>query len=505
MNKETPEPLRTLDDQPVPAALILMYHRVTRVGADPFSLNVTPEHFVEQLQVLKKHAQPVALRELTAALQTGNLRDRSVAITFDDGYLDNLVNAKPALEQAGIPATVFVTTGPLEHEYEFWWDELERIFLEPGQLPASLRVTIDGHTHTWELDDAVQYGEEDYLRYRAARAEDPPPTLRHALHFSIWQLLQPLSDPERRTVLDEIAAWAGVPTRRRGDYRTVTPEELRTLAQGPLIEIGGHTITHPVLPDLPAEGQEREIRESRVRLEQILGRPVTSFAYPYGMLSDDTADVVRDSGFNYACSTVPATVQLGADPLQLPRFQVDDWAGEEFEKRLAGWFKSAGQPSAPGAEVSRRHGKWQFRSAGGCAARFIVPSADPEGVRIVIEKASSQASYDIQLNLPRLQARANRAYSVSFRARADEDRVFSLGFSMAHEPWNGLGLYKRIEVTPEWKDFDEVFVSTADDENARIHFDIAESAISMELSGVSLRPLPERDSKAGDQTNESVR
>jgi peptidoglycan/xylan/chitin deacetylase (PgdA/CDA1 family) len=504
MGDATSEPLRNANEPGEPSALILMYHRVTHVGADPFSLNVTPEHFAEQLDVLREYSQPVALSELAAGLRTGIVRPKSIAITFDDGYLDNLLNAKPALERAGIPATVFITTGPLEQEYEFWWDELERIFLEPGRLPAKLEVTIGGRAHKWELGGAIQYSEEEYLHYRAARAEDPPPTLRHALHFSIWQLLQPLSDPERRTVLDEIAAWAGVPTKRRSGYRTVTAEELRILAQGRLIEIGGHTITHPVLPDLPAQAQAQEIRESRTCLEQILGRPVTGFAYPYGMLSDNAVDVVRDAGFSYACSTVPATVQVGADLFQLPRFQVDDWDGEEFSRRLTRWFESKGNTSPAGAEGSRRLGKWQFRTAGGCAARITVPSDDSEGIRIAIEKPSLQANYDIQLNLPRLQTISNYRYAVSFRARADQTRGFSVGFSRAHEPWSNLGLYQRIEVTSEWKNFEEVFVATADEENGRIHFDVAESAIPIELSRVSLRALQEGDTKAEDQTHTSI-
>src|SRR6185369_2424037 len=89
-------------------ALILMYHRVAHVSADPFSLSVAPLHFAEQLDVLRKRAYAMRLQELTAALCDGNIAPRSVVLTFDDGYVDNLETARPLLEHHDIPATVFI-------------------------------------------------------------------------------------------------------------------------------------------------------------------------------------------------------------------------------------------------------------------------------------------------------------------------------------------------------------------------------------------------------------
>src|SRR5690606_6268251 len=91
--------------------LILMYHRVERLANDPQLLAVTPERFAEQLEILTRHYRVVSLHELNRTLRAGRSLRRMVALTFDDGYADNLYNAKPLLERFDCPATVFVTTG----------------------------------------------------------------------------------------------------------------------------------------------------------------------------------------------------------------------------------------------------------------------------------------------------------------------------------------------------------------------------------------------------------
>ena len=107
---------RRVRNQFAPGGLVLLYHRVAEVPSDPFNLCVTPRHFAEHLEVLKKYTQPVPLQQLVKTSQEGNSPNWSVAITFDDGYADNLYNAKPLLEKYEIPATVFVATGNLEQE-----------------------------------------------------------------------------------------------------------------------------------------------------------------------------------------------------------------------------------------------------------------------------------------------------------------------------------------------------------------------------------------------------
>src|SRR5712671_329835 len=102
--------------------LILMYHRVSDSGPDPWGLGVSPRHFTEHLQVLRRHANPVALRQLPRRARKRG--PRTVVVTFDDGYADNVVAALPLLRGHDIPATVFVATALLGKSQAFWWDEL---------------------------------------------------------------------------------------------------------------------------------------------------------------------------------------------------------------------------------------------------------------------------------------------------------------------------------------------------------------------------------------------
>src|SRR5215212_5224770 len=135
--------------------LILLYHRVAKLHSDLWSLAVTPEHFAEHLEVLRQYAHPIRLQHLPQALSDGNIPNRSVVVTFDDGYADNLHSAKPLLKRYDIPATFFLTTGYVGKEREFWWHELERLLLQPGTLPGRLRLKIDGNIYRWELGEAA--------------------------------------------------------------------------------------------------------------------------------------------------------------------------------------------------------------------------------------------------------------------------------------------------------------------------------------------------------------
>ena len=223
-------------------AVILLYHRVADLSADPWGLAVAPRHFAEQLAVLREHGRVLGLRQLATALQDGTIPHRSVAVTFDDGYADNLHAAKLLLERHGIPATVFVTTGTLESEREFWWDDLERALLQPARLPTTLSLRIGGATHCWALGEGADVDVSADPAHRHWRAwDDSAPTARHRVYRSVYQLLYSLPEGERREAQDEILAWAGVPSvPARASHRALVRQELIDLAAGELIDVGAH-------------------------------------------------------------------------------------------------------------------------------------------------------------------------------------------------------------------------------------------------------------------------
>jgi peptidoglycan/xylan/chitin deacetylase (PgdA/CDA1 family) len=316
-------------------AIVLLYHRIAEAEIDPHQLCVSPQHFAEQLAVLTQHYTPLSLTQCTEAMRLGRLPRHSAVVTFDDGYADNLHVAKPLLERHGFPATLFITTGQISSPREFWWDELEKVFLLPGTLPQHLDLEVDGHTHHWDLDGATQYTEEQVRAHRAWRAGDSTPSSpRLELFQTIHALLRGLSSGSRTAKMDALLKWSGASREARPSYRALSTGELATLAKTHLIDFGGHTVTHPQLPEQELAVQREEICGSKAALEQMIGRAVHSFSYPYGFYSNPTIELVRQAGYSSACTCIERATRCESDLFQLPRVVVRDWDGDKFTRRL---------------------------------------------------------------------------------------------------------------------------------------------------------------------------
>lgn len=338
-----PETLRRagqwLKSKIIPGAIILAYHRVTELPLDPQLLSVKPQRFAEQLEILKKYCSPLSVNKLNRLLWDRALPHNPVAITFDDGYADNLAEAKPLLERYAIPATVFVTAGHIGSGREFWWDDLEKIFLQPAILPETLRLDINGTTLQWDLGSAKGYDAYAYQDWNVELPENPTP--RHALYRSVCQLLRPLPENSRRETLEKLLAWAGAERGGRKSHLPITRAELTELDEGEMVDVGAHTLTHALLSSLPATAQHEEIQGSKTALEEILGHPIKTFAYPFGSRFDynsETVAAVREAGFELACANFPGMVWRQSDRFQLPRLLVRNWDGEVFERWLRGWL-----------------------------------------------------------------------------------------------------------------------------------------------------------------------
>jgi peptidoglycan/xylan/chitin deacetylase (PgdA/CDA1 family) len=329
--------------QTQPRSVILLYHRVIDVDSDPQLLSVSPNNFAQHLEVIRQNYQPISLRNLVHQLDKDKIPHKSVAITFDDGFADNLHYAKPFLEQYQIPATVFVTAGAVDQSIEFWWNNLERILLQPGILPNQLSLTINGVEYEWHLEDSATYTEAEYQLYHSWDVLKPEsPTLRHVLYRQLCPLIRPLSASTRQQLIREIVVWAGATEAGRTENLALTRVELQRLASGNLVEIGAHTMTHPVLSMISKTEQKLEIQQSKDTLEHLLEQPVASFAYPYGTRADyssETVKIARSAGFSCTCSNFEGVVWKGVDQFQLPRFLVRNWSGQEFAHRLQEWFR----------------------------------------------------------------------------------------------------------------------------------------------------------------------
>jgi peptidoglycan/xylan/chitin deacetylase (PgdA/CDA1 family) len=299
-----------------------MYHRVADLAIDPWLLAVSPKHFAVQLAALKEEREVVPLPWLTAKLREGKSPRRAVAITFDDGYADVLLNAKPMLEKQECPATVFLATGLLGGDKGFWWDILARILLETPVLPDHLALDIAGRRQEWQVADL---GKERITSQGLSRSD---------LHSSVWQELRQLDASSRELQIERLATWAGVDASARPDDRSLTSDEVRRLSLPGFIDIGAHTVNHPSLPMISDDDKRREILESRRACENLVGAPVNGFAYPFGDVDGASVRAVREAGLSFACTTLPGTAIAGGDPFRLPRVPTANWGSANFRRQV---------------------------------------------------------------------------------------------------------------------------------------------------------------------------
>jgi peptidoglycan/xylan/chitin deacetylase (PgdA/CDA1 family) len=297
------------------SAAILLYHRVSEPTSASGGMCVSPEHFEQQMQRLR--GRPVlGLDELAGLARERLLPPDAIAVTFDDGYEDIHSNAQPRLAAAGIPATVFVSTGHVAQQRPFYWDELERLLLGGGSWPTQLELSFPDGRRAWRTETPAQ---------------------REQARCELHHLIQPASPRLVEDVLAQLAGWA----RDGGEHaspRAMTIDELRALIRHPLMTVGAHTRRHANLAFQCEQAQREEIEGSRDDLCDWLGSAPSGFAYPFGIAGVDfdetTSRLVADAGFDYAVVNQAGAVDARSDRFALPRHFVPDVGGAQFSDWL---------------------------------------------------------------------------------------------------------------------------------------------------------------------------
>jgi peptidoglycan/xylan/chitin deacetylase (PgdA/CDA1 family) len=301
-----------LIDRPI---VILIYHRVTKLSSDPEMIAVSPENFRRHMEYLKAHFKILRFEE-----KWGDLKEPAVVVTFDDGYADNALEALPILEEVGVPATFFVSSGLIDGGKNFWWHRLEAFLLGGAELPERFTLQDSRFCRTWAT---------------------ATPEQRRQAYASLCLLMRKLDAIRRENWFEQIASWAGCgyPTETR--HRAMTRHELKTLAASPWATIGAHTVTHSALSALSEAQQRQEIFTSKQDLEAIIGRGITTFSYPFGRKCEydrTSMRLCREAGFDKAAANFPGQVHRWSDPMQLPRHLVRNWDLETFAAELKGFW-----------------------------------------------------------------------------------------------------------------------------------------------------------------------
>lgn len=291
-------------------SLILTYHGVLSASPDhdPF-LNhnfISADDFDSQMRWLREHYQPVPLSTLVECYrQRKQPPARSVAITFDDGFANNATVAFPILRRHAIPFTVFLTTGMMDTPgAQLWTERVKRsIYMHDG---TSARVSLAGRDFVLDLGSAEK---------RAASARE------------VNLFLKRQSVATRDGSVSVLEAMLGRPPLDATDaerYAFLTWNQVREMADGG-VEFGSHTVSHPILATLDTTDLERELRESRARIELELGRPCRLFAYPNGSAADFTdrdKRALEGAGYHAALSLCGGLNTVSSDLYQLDRINV---------------------------------------------------------------------------------------------------------------------------------------------------------------------------------------
>lgn len=268
--------------------MILTLHHVRPWQASGFApnrlLEVTPDFLDRTLGLIRTEGYDVvSLDEALTRLVQPEPGRFFVALTFDDGYRDNLDHAWPVLAKHGAPWTLFVTPGFAERNAKLWWLELEEA------IRALPRVEVD-------LPDG---------RFSVPAGSDAEK--QRAFELLYWHLRK---GPEETllSVISGLARQAGIDAAALVERECLPWETLRSLAGAPGVTIGAHTLTHPMLAKHPEADARREMAGSKARLEEKLGLPIRHFAYPVGdpgSAGPREFSLAREIGFASAVTTRP--------------------------------------------------------------------------------------------------------------------------------------------------------------------------------------------------------
>lgn len=289
--------------------LVLIYHRVLPEPDALLPNEPDAVRFAAQIDVLRGAFNLLPLVEAVQRLRAGTLPARAACITFDDGYANNCEIALPILLAKSVPATVFVATG----------------FLDGGRMFND--TVIETVRHAPESFDLSAFGIGTYsLGSMSARVD------------VINQLLNRLKFLEPAERLQRIQQLADMTEAALPNNLMLSSLQVQRLHRAG-IEIGAHTITHPILTSVEPEYARQQIAASKRVLQELLGSPVVSFAYPNGRPDRDYraehVAMARAAGFQLAVSTAWGAATVDSDPFQIPRVAPWDLTPARFGLRLA--------------------------------------------------------------------------------------------------------------------------------------------------------------------------
>jgi len=298
---------------------VLTYHRILAAPDPLLESEVDLATFRWQMQLLADGFNVLPLHQALQRLEQGRLPPRAVCITFDDGYRSTYEMALPVLQALGLSATVFSTTAHLDGG-SMWNDRIIEAVRHLPDGPLDWR----GLNLPLKLEPLMQA--QSRLRIAAS--------LNHHAKY--------LLPDEREQLISALEKFAGITA---VPDLMLNPDMLRGLSRNG-IEIGGHTVGHPILSKLDDARSRREIVDNKQTLEHIIGQPLRLFAYPNGKVGIDYDErhvhMVKQAGYEAAFTTANGSATRESDHFEIPRSRPWDASPLMFGLRLLRWLANKG-------------------------------------------------------------------------------------------------------------------------------------------------------------------
>ncbi len=276
---------------------IIPYHMIVD-EPNGFYPETSTSDFEKQINHLAKNYKIISLDEIVNRIKNRRPLRRCVAITFDDGFRDNYEIAYPILRKYNAPATIFLTTGYLENGTAPWFIKLRYIFMQTDRTHFNL-------SHNGTIISHPMHAKDE----KFAASDRAIACLRNC------------PDAERLPLLDRLCDKLEVNNFQGLDNLMLTWDQIKVMASHGIF-FGAHTVNHPILSRTSIEIAAREIQESKRTIEEKNGKPVTSFAYPFGkkaQYSSDLFPVLEKLGFKCAVTTETATNNQSTPLFELNR------------------------------------------------------------------------------------------------------------------------------------------------------------------------------------------
>ncbi len=294
--------------------IVLLYHKVRR-PEDLFEAAISPENFENQMRFLSEKFHVVSIKEVLEAKERRQIPKKPLAaITFDDGYRDNLQVAYPILKRYALPATFFLATGSIGNKEPMWTSRVEAMFKDAPNSKLILQTLSP--PRDFELAG-------DHERLKAC--------------YEIKNEMKRVPESQRLLILEELERKTSFASSnyRETESEMLSWEEVRQLAQDPLVEIGSHSVSHRMFANLSLEELRSELAESKKKIEAEIEREVHFLSYPGNSYNRDVERCAKEAGYKAAFVVNQSFSSFDEDPFSLKRVHVEDGPLYVFQAEIS--------------------------------------------------------------------------------------------------------------------------------------------------------------------------